>query len=74
MKEFIDRYENLTQAVDVIDFIQVERIMGEVLGSMIVEWLTSHNLLIWHVWSMVRGNMSGARSGCKTLLFSSLHL
>ena len=60
-----------------VDFIQVERITGEVLGSMIVEWLTSHNLCL----SGMRGqcydgasNMSGARSVCKTIVQQSAPL
>ena len=60
-----------------VDFIQVERITGEVLGSTIVEWLTSHNLCL----SGMRGqcydgasNMSGARSGCKTIIQQSAPL
>ena len=54
-----------------VDFLQVERITGEVLGSTIVEWLSRHNVCI----SDMRGqcydgasNMSGARSGCKTTI------
>ena len=60
-----------------VDFIQVERITGEVLGSTIVEWLTNHNLCL----SDMRGqcydgasNMSGARSGCKTIVQQSAPL
>ena len=39
-----------------VDFIQVERITGEVLGSKIVDWLTSHNLCLsgMHAWSMLQ--------------------
>ena len=54
-----------------VDFIQVERITGEVLGSTIIEWLSNHNLSL----SNMRGqcydgasNMSGARSGCKAIV------
>ena len=60
-----------------VDFIQVERITGEVLGSTVVEWLTNHNLCL----SDMRGqcydgasNMSGARSGCKTIVQQSAPL
>ena len=54
-----------------VDFIQVERITGEVLGRTIIEWLSNHNLSL----SNMRGqcydgasNMSGARSGCKAIV------
>ena len=55
----------------------MERITGEVLGSTIVEWLTSHNLCL----SGMRGqcydgasNMSGAHSGCKNAIEQSAPL
>ena len=54
-----------------VDFIQVERITGEVLGNTIIEWLSNHNLSL----SNMRGqcydgasNMSGARSGYKAIV------
>ena len=54
-----------------VDFIELERITGEVLGSIILNWLRMHDIPL----SNMRGqcydgasNMSGARSGCRTVI------
>ena len=54
-----------------VDFIEVERITGKVLGESILQWLTSHNISP----ADMRGqcydgssNMSGARSGAKAVV------
>ena len=54
-----------------VDFIEVERITGNVLGESILQWLTSHNISP----ADMRGqcydgssNMSGARSGAKAVV------
>ena len=60
-----------------VHFIQVERITGEVLGSTIVEWLTNHNLCLSDMCGQCydgASNMSGARSGCKTIVQQSAPL
>ena len=60
-----------------VDFLQVERITDELLGNTIVEWLSRHNLSL----SLMRGqcydgasNLSGARSGYKTIVQRSAPL
>lgn len=52
-----------------VDFVEVERIIGETLGQAILYWLTTHGLPL----SNMRGqcydgasNMSGPKSGCKS--------
>ena len=64
-----------------VDFIQVERITGEVLGSTIVEWLTNHNLCLsdmpgqcYDGASLNMSGGSGARSGYKTIVQQSAPL
>ena len=54
-----------------VDFIEVERITGKVLGEAILQWLTAHNISP----ADMRGqcydgssNMSSARSGAKAVV------
>ena len=56
---------------DFVDFIEVERITGRVLGEAIVSWLQGHGISV----ADMRGqcydgasNMSGARSGVKAVV------
>ena len=60
-----------------VDFIEVERITGTRLAESILNWLRKYKLLL----SDMRGqcydgasNMSGARSGCKTIVQQSAPL
>ena len=54
-----------------IDFIEVERITGEVLGKAILEWLRVHGVSVMNMRGQCydgASNMSGARSGCKSVI------
>uniref|UniRef100_A0A1X7TFQ6 DUF4371 domain-containing protein n=1 Tax=Amphimedon queenslandica TaxID=400682 RepID=A0A1X7TFQ6_AMPQE len=54
-----------------VDFIEVERITGEVLGKAILQWLRSHGISVMHMRGQCydgASNMSGARSGCKAVV------
>lgn len=60
-----------------VDFIQVGRITGEVLGSTIVDWLSKHNLSLAYMRGQCydgASNMSGARSGCQAFIQQSAPL
>lgn len=60
-----------------VDFLQVERITGEVLGSTTVEWLLSHNVCLTDMRGQCyegASNMSGARSGCRAIVHQSAPL
>lgn len=53
------------------DFIEVERITGNILGKAILQWLCSHGLPIANMCGQCydgASNMSGAKSGCKAII------
>ena len=54
-----------------VDFIEVERITGSVLGNTILLWLRAHGISLANLRGQCydgASNMSGARSGCKTVV------
>lgn len=54
-----------------VDFIEVERITGNILGKAILQWLHSHDLPVANICGQCydgASNMSGAKSGCKTII------
>ena len=54
-----------------VDFIEVERITGSVLGNTILQWLRAHGISLGNMRGQCydgASNMSGARSGCKTVV------
>ena len=54
-----------------IDFIEVERITGEVLGKAILEWLRVHGVSVMNMRGQCydgASNMSGAMFGCKSVI------
>ena len=54
-----------------VDFLEVERITGEVLAQAILQWLAAHALPRTDIRGQCydgASNMSGARSGCKTIV------
>lgn len=60
-----------------VDFIQVERITGEVLSSAILQWLANHNVSLDNMRGQCydgAANMSGARTGCRAIIQRSAPL
>ena len=60
-----------------IDFMEVERITGEVLAEAILRWLSTHSLSSTDIRGQCydgASNMSGAVSGCKTIFLQEAPL
>ena len=54
-----------------VDFVEVERITGQVLAQAILQWLSTHGLSRANIRSQCydgASNMSGAVSGCKSIV------
>ena len=54
-----------------VDFIEIERITGSILAKAILQWLRSHKLPMANMCGQCydrASNMSGAKSGCKTII------
>ena len=60
-----------------VDFMEVERITGEVLAQAILRWLSTHGLSSTDIRGQCydgASNMSGAVSGCKSIVLQEAPL